>query len=507
MLEPEHYEVVGYTVKNFEYRTPHIRIDENGEAQIEYDKDSIRVGSITLLQKHGIKDGKLVKVESIESANNFILHKKINDELQNLSTHSTALIHYFHFLEAHGLTWDEMPPRNSAKPTYKYRKYLKEAYISQEADHLARTTCNSYIGVVTNFYKFQLANGYKFVNKPFEHEILSITLDNDHSHIQGSHRHAVHTTDLRLKLGRDKRNDGTARILIPLSDREWEELDRIIRKERQVIKISHGIERVVKLDLESSLMFMIERYTGTRREEMLSLRSRHVRNPSIRDKEIGYCPVDIGSQNNSLTKGGNNPDRTIHVPLGLMEELHKYVSSKRYNDRRKKYDALVTQSKTAIVEYSLAKENANLPTPIREPKLKSLEKNSKDASGFLAGIATPKEHFIFLNNVGKPYALTSSNARWSEIRNTVSKSLGYRFEHKPHNLRSTYAVCTLRQLLAKGMGADVAVEYIQARLGHVSTDTTMVYLKFAKNEISGHEIFEHALDFLLDDVDFEIGED
>ncbi|MFT6031438.1 MAG: hypothetical protein ACI8O8_003190 [Oleiphilaceae bacterium] len=53
----------------------------------------------------------------------------MNDELQDLSSHSKALIHYFHFLEVHGLTGDEMPARNSAKSTYKYRKHLKEAYI------------------------------------------------------------------------------------------------------------------------------------------------------------------------------------------------------------------------------------------------------------------------------------------------------------------------------------------------------------------------------------------
>jgi hypothetical protein len=45
MYEPDHYEIVGYTVKNFQYRTPIIRIDGNGETQIEYDKDSIRVDS------------------------------------------------------------------------------------------------------------------------------------------------------------------------------------------------------------------------------------------------------------------------------------------------------------------------------------------------------------------------------------------------------------------------------------------------------------------------------
>lgn len=519
------YEIIGYNIKDFEYRSPKAFINENGECQIKYGNNLMTLGSITLLQRHTIQNGKLVSLENIEAANNFLLHKKINDELTSLSTYSTALIHYFHFLETQTIglgecsngescekcnkrpmKWDEMPFRNSHKPTYKYRKHLKAIYASNDQDeHLARSTCNSYIGAVTNFYKYYLLRGFQFRNKPFEHEILQIEVENKSDRIQVSSTQVVHTTDLRLKLGRDMRNDGTKRILVPLSDKEWQEVDRIIRKERQIIKVVNGNYKVSKLDIESSFMFLFERYTGARREEMLTLRTRHVRLPTERDTALGYCPVDIGSQSNSVTKGEGNPDRTIHVPLGLMRTLHNYVNSSRYIKRRQKYDSLVTSCKKIIEQYTLAKENIGAVTFEDDHTFKTLEKKAKEATVFLSTLIMPKEAYIFLNNKGKPYSLASSNARWCEIRNTVSKSLGYSFTHKPHNLRSTYAVNTLKQLLAKGMSADKAIDYIQSRLGHVSTETTMIYLKFAQNELSGHEVYEHALDFLLDDVDCEVG--
>ncbi|GLX81717.1 site-specific integrase [Thalassotalea eurytherma] len=518
-------EIIGYTIKNFSLGSPKAIIDEHGECKVLINNSS-PLQTFTLLQRHTRQDNELINIEYLDAANNFLIHKKVNDELLNTNTYSTALIHYFHFLETQTIgqgecpkeviceqcqnrpmRWDEMPFRNSEKPTYKYRKYLKAIYASTDPDeHLARSTCNSYIGVVTNFYKHYLLKGYQFKNKPFEHEILRIELENKSDNIQASSTHVVHTTDLRLKLGRDMRNDGTKRPLIPLSTAEWSEVDRIIRKERQVIKVIDGSQNVARLDVESAFMFLLERHTGIRREEMLTLRHSHIRLPNDKDSSLGYCPIDIGSQSNTKTKGEGNPDRTIHVPIGLMLQLHNYLNSERYIKRKKKYERAVSKSKEVIQEYDqLEKDGVNTPSQ-KTRSLTAIEKNVEECKAFIDSILVPDEPYLFLNNKGKPYSLSSSNARWCEIRNTVSKSLGYDFEHKPHNLRSTYAVETLKQLITKGMNVDKAIDYIQARLGHVSPDTTMTYLKFAQNELSGHEVYEHALDFILDECDCDMGE-
>ena len=169
---------------------------------------------------------------------------------------------------------------------------------------------------------FANVGGKNYTLNQIEHEILRIELENKSDNIQASSTHVVHTTDLRLKLGRDMRNDGTKRPLIPLSNTEWSEVDRIIRKERQVIKVIDGSQKIAKLDIESAFMFLLERYTGIRREEMLTLRHSHIRLPNNKDNSLGYCPLDIGSQSNTKTKGEGNPDRTIHVPIGLMLQLH-----------------------------------------------------------------------------------------------------------------------------------------------------------------------------------------
>ena len=53
---------------------------------------------------------------------------------------------------------------------------------------------------------------------------------------------------------------------------------------------------------------------------------------------------------------------------------------------------------------------------------------------------------LFLNQTGELYPIATINARWSEIRNYMQYKLGSSFNHKPHNLRPTYAVKRLFSL-------------------------------------------------------------
>jgi integrase len=480
------YEVVSYSINNFEYKIPSTSVDDNGELQVKYEDKVLFAGSITFLQKWGRDNrGNVVEANPINIVNDYLLFKRIDDDVQNTDTHSKALLSYFSFLEVLGIEWDDMPFHKSKRPTYQYKKYLKQAYLSQNPDeHLARSTCNNYIGAVTGFYKHYLKFKHSFENDPFVHEIVPIRVQADATNMKATQSYDIHTTDLRLKLGRDKRNDGTKRELLPLSDNEWEVVNRILVKDRRIITVENGIEISRKIAVEYSLMFMLPRYTGLRRVEVATLRERHIRNPTPKDEEKGYCAVDIGPANNSKAK--NDTDHTIHVPLPLMRLLHSYVNSKRYITRKNKYKSLIAVMKEANPDHSAVEKNLT-------PKI-------------LEQINKPDEAFIFLKNAGKPYAFSPNtiNARWTDIRRTTSKILGYTFEHKPHNLRSTYAVWGFRILLKKGISPDDALVYIKNRLGHCQASTTIQYLKFAQNEAKGDEVFEHALDFLLDDNDFEM---
>ena len=114
------------------------------------------------------------------------------------------------------------------------------------------------------------------------------------------------------------------------------------------------------------------------------------------------------------------------------------------------------------------------------------------------------KRYLFLSNTGRPIftELTSNNNRWTEVRNTVSQKLNVSFTHKPHNLRSTYAVSIFRALL-KTHDPEQALSYVSARLGHADLATTLEYLKIAQDAPTGDEIYEDVLDFLgvFDELD------
>ena len=88
---------------------------------------------------------------SVTVVNNWLVDLKSNRYRKQVNTQAQALLHYFIFLDSVGLEWDDMPvtPRN--KPTYKFSKYLRDAFRSGT---IARSTANNYLGAVVNFYKF-----------------------------------------------------------------------------------------------------------------------------------------------------------------------------------------------------------------------------------------------------------------------------------------------------------------------------------------------------------------
>ncbi len=67
-----------------------------------------------------------------------------------------------------------------------------------------------------------------------------------------------------------------------------------------------------------------------------------------------------------------------------------------------------------------------------------------------------------------------------------------------HNLRPTYGVSRLKQLVNSGMQQADALSYIQNRMGHSSLATTLHYLHQLNNPKSGDELSEIAFDYLLD---------
>jgi integrase len=438
---------MGYII----WELPHLKIDQdyekvvqedNGEITFEFRGNGTVVHDIPLLYQ---TDGTPVPI-----VNNWLIYLKSSRNKKQVNTQAQAMLHYFSFLEELKMNWDDMPIIARKKPTYLFSKYMKDSVLT---GGLARTTATNYLGCVVNFYKFYLSRGYNFSNQPFNYETIKINVSGSHSYMRGKAIH-VDTTDLRLKLPHDSSHGGVSRKLIPLSIREWDSIDNLCGIDGKGITNLNNSSVPVNISIESKLAVYLARFSGLRRDEILSLRLMSIYKPDSYQMTQKYLihtdGILLSPKLGVKTKG--DVIRTVEIPTSLMVMLHNYINSNRYITRRKLY------------EVNYPKESNNPP--------------------------------ILLTQKGKFYSSRTINARWGEIRNRV-RDIYPNFNHKFHNLRSTYAVERLKELLNSGIKEGDALDYMQSVMGHRSRQTLLHYLKFCSNEISGNEVYEQALETIL----------
>ncbi len=449
-------EVESYKLKNFEYRTPYVSIDKNGEAKVQYLNESpIHVGEVTFIfeVERDEESSEIIKARGIDVANAYLMHLALNKGNKDTSVDTRAFLQYFTFLNTIGMNWDEMPIRKNRRPTYRFKKHLEDLYRDLKVeDKLSVSTSKAYMRRIIAFYRHKIVKGYPFANDPFESEIVSISTPNKGSHMQATRKIGVHSADIRLKIA-NKKEDIPSKLMA-MSKSDWNELDHLIRKERKIIKNVNGVEMIRRLAIEFSLMFLLMRYVGLRRIEALTFNTSLIYKPTTEELKGGYIKLKISPIVGVKTK--NDKEREIEIPARLMSQLYEYMQSSRYIERRVKFER-------ADSDY--------IP--------------------------------IFLNNRGLPYSSGSVNARWSEIRKTLERKLGRSFEHKVHNLRPTYAVFRLLTLIKAGVDSDDALNFIQNKLGHSNLSTTTQYLKQVKEKASGDQKAEIVYDFMFNMEEFE----
>ncbi len=448
-----------HTVKNFIYKEVELYPDEDGVLCKKSLGSGVVVSDIKLLQAvHRCSGGDIVDIKPITEVNNWLLYKCLYEDCKDTRRHADALLKYYWFLHDTDVVWDDFPYSINKRPTYRYKKYLKDLYASDDKEiSLSRTTANNYMNSVVSFYKHYLNKGYKFQHPPFQHETVKVTTSNSHTNISKSKTHIVASTDLRLKLPKSQKPD-IKRELKALSKAQWTALNDLLSNSRKVIRIEGETRKTVSLPEESSLMFRLMRYTGMRREEVVTFPVNFIR--KINHDDRSYIRVRIGPSQGVLTK--NSKERTIEIPVFLMKELHDYTTSNRYINRREKLK-------------------------IRNTNIKIIP--------------------LFIQYAGEPYNLKTLNARFSEIRKTLDIMGVQGFdEHKPHNLRATYAVFRLRELRNSGVKGQKLADFIQSRLGHEDIEVTESYLKQSEEPDShtsygsvGQSVAEEAIEDMIEE--------
>ncbi|MCP4588388.1 site-specific integrase [Pseudoalteromonas sp.] len=491
------YEIKTTEIKPYTYRTPLVSVDEHGELSFEYSKQPpTYIKRVTLLNLVGRDEsGKVVSYEPMDFVNRFLLAHHIDEDKQESDQYSKGLVHFFSFLIALQELWDKeydkdlydelvdlprpmwdyFPHRKNQKITYQYRAALKDSVLNEtDPDlRLARTTATAYMNAVVKFYSYHIRNGYQFNNPPFEHEVVTVHYQASGTSMKAYMSKEVHTTDLRLNFGRSKRNEGGAlpssrRDLKPLTNSEWRAVEDILTKTQKVVKNINGELKTTKLPIEYCLFFLINRYTGLRKEEVASLHKGQIVKP---DKSKFGMRLGVGGNYGSLTKtkGGGNKSRRTIIPTRIMQLLYEYTLSARY---KKRLSSFKEMCKTKRAEGELALFEGE--DAINESK-----------------------EYLFISATGKPFftKLSEANTRWNEIRATVKKTTGKHIDGVIHNLRPTFAISLFRVLLKKTT-PDIALAQVSECLGHEDEATTLLYLKIAQDEPVGDEIYEDVLDYL-----------
>ena len=431
-------------------QTPQFVINEDtGEIDLSWTGKGNEYQKVALLYR---ENG-----QPVWEVNNWLIHLKANIQRKLVNTQAQGLLHYYTFLLDKKMCWDDMPiaPRN--RPTYQFRKHIKDACLSGA---IARSTAQNYMGVVVNFYKFYLTKGWTFDNPPFNYEMVKIKKSGGHENMRDSYIH-VDTTDLRLGLPKETTYRNISRRLMPLSGEEWKLVDRIYRIDGVAIRNGADTESFVSVSLEFKLIIALARFTGMRRQELVTFRSSLVFKPSeaqFKKKYIvGSDGVFLTPKNGIDTKGSGS--RTIEIPTMLMSTLHSYINSERYQKRRERFEK-------------------KHPSELNKPPL-------------------------FITQNGSYFQGRTFDARWGEIRN-AARNEHNQFDHKFHNLRSTYAVSRLKSLLNNGLEESDALDYLQAVMGHKHRKTLLSYLKFCRVGKIANEIYENAIDKIIGDDDFSL---
>ncbi len=414
-----------------------------GELSICFEGTGNSLGKLPLLYKD---DG-----VSISVANIWLIHLKANLRKKVVNTQAQALLHYFTFLNDIGMAWDTMPTALRKRPTYGFKKHLREAYKNGD---IARSTANSYMGVVIKFYKFYLARNHPFEHPPFKYEIVKVNTSGSHEYMRKTLIH-VDTTDLRLKLPNDTSYYGLSRKLIPMNHQEWRLAEKYYKELQTGVSNRSNNTKSVALSQEFQIATELSRYCGLRRSEIISLRVNAIYKPNSEQLKKKYLinadGLNLDPRRGVATKNGTV--RIAEIPTELMQLIYDYTNSARYIQRKKLYE----------------------------------ESNPEDKYG-------PP---LLLNQLGKPYSPKSIDARWGELRNAIRSELP-NFSHKFHNLRSTYAVERLKELLNSGIKEGKALDYLQSVMGHKSRATLLGYLKLSEEVVTANEIHEIATNIILD---------
>lgn len=381
----------------------------------------------------------------VEPVNQWFIHLKNTRRLENLSSYSRAMKHYWTFLESEKLIWDIFPQAKGIKPTYRYRNEGLLKHVKTGA--LAYSTANTYMAHVVQFYLWAAYERYYIIrenHKPFEIEFVSIKKNDMLSHMMP--KFVVQTTDLRIRVPKDSFSQNT-RGLKPLSQ----------------AMLTHLAIQLRNASCELRLICLLGAQCGLRIEEASGFTLMALNQAVQRAGSRTHYEITIGPRNGVPTK--YNKTRAIEITETLLSDLQRYAISERRLNRLDK-----------LLNHIQLHHNAALDSRDSQLSSQGLRKGIVD-------LLDTANHYepLFISQQGNPYLPSTIGTRFGEIRCAIIKS-GTKFEHKFHDLRCSYATYRLHSLLEAGIEPADALSLLMGWMGHKNESTTWKYLRYLKRK-------------------------
>lgn len=397
----------------------------------------------------------------------YLVENKHSMQRPTDSVHRTAarLLDYKLFTEDEDIDWLNFGgKRISSRPSYRYFYYLTEVR------GLSAEVVNQYTGDVYDFYKF--------VSDAWHPHISMKRVDSTKT---ARVYYSTHTgSGSREYLKRSQTKPTPPKKPTPLGYvyDDGEKLRPL--SVEQIVELKQIINGVAWSPFER-LLILIPLLTGARKQSVLTLRMRHIKQLVEAVPEVdGTRKLHIGPS--TLVNTKHSKKQVLYFPPQLAVELEVYANCKQAKDRRDKFKK----------KYALS--NPDLPTM-----------NAGDI-------------YLFLSEQGNCYYMGKDDPRYPRLRRAPSGQVADQLKRKIfraasdcfprdfyyHWLRATYAYLlwlSLQKYIDEGViSVTVAISFIQTRLYHKSRETTENYLKLFQNidiQMRAQEAFE---DILLPDA-------
>lgn len=399
-------------------------------------------------------------------ANSFLLSLVSNRSAKSRPTDdvrrkAAKLLDYLVFCEENGINWlDFSGKRPSHRPIYRYFKHLLESGSK------SNPVINQFTGVVYSFYKF-VAKYWCEIDiervdtvKTVRIQVETVTggLKSIPVEKRGQTKSVSRNRNVPLGYVIDE-----GECLRPLMNLQLAELLNVIRLECW--------------SAQERLMILFSLLTGARKQSVLTLRVRHVRD--LLDSKLqpeGAYILRAGPGTGIDTKFGK-PQR-LHVPVQLAEELNNFVDSELSTRRRSDF------------AFRYAREYPDLKRISEDDMYVFI---SEQSNCYYMAVDDPRYPFVKTKPAGQ---VTETLKR--KILRFVSEEFPRAFSF--HWLRATFAYQYYQYLvpfLKSGrLQSGEEISILQYRLHHENRETTENYLKLflmVPEKIRAQEDYEDVL--------------